>query len=887
MNRRLHRLRLRLALAERVVIGRGRRRAMLLSLFAVPVLLAALTAGCLQWTTATAEQRATDRMGSAAAVLEPAHGPSTGGTAPDVLGRAAPGATATELVGALQYPLLVDGTTVQVGYWESDWERGPARAGFRLLDGRFPTGPGEVAVTAAFADAHRLGVGGTVVGRWSDRPARIVGLVEQPQAHDARTVLGGPGQAAAWYDRVHALEYGTSSSWLLDLPAGTDTARLAERVRAAGWILTTRDGIRASRSMIEREPGVVTAPGVLLVAVGAAAAFGIRMRRLQREFTLLSAVGLDGRWVLGVCRLAGVTASLRGTVTGYLLGVLLSLAARPLLRAVTAKDLAPVAADPTGAVLLLVLSVGCATLAIWFPTRLAQRRPVARRRSADRPARHGAARRAAAVSAGLGAAALAGALLLGGSRDQSALLATAGSLALFAVLIGSVPACLRLLARAAAPAPAMLRIALRNLAREPRRPTAAVAIGIFAVASSTAVLAIVASGAQEQRRHYTGNRHLGQVEALLRHEDGPDRVAAGLRAAFGPGTPVAVVKEAVAAPPAGDTVPAGGTVPAVGTVPVNGAPNRLGTPSWSVLSVGGREVVGPGSGTGHDRGLVGVVDTPEEFAAVTGRAPGAEEWRTLGSGGLLAMHPGYLDGGRAVLLEPSAPAAPAASPGPGADPGADPGSAAGSAPPPAEPRRTVPGVLAAEVEATTLNRVGALVTTPTARAWGADVLTVSVMASPGEALPADGEQRVARALEPLGVPVTDVRIERGPLTAFPVKWLLVLGLGSLAAAVSTVLALSASAQELRPDLRRLFEMGFPPGARRAVVSWQSVAIALLAVLGGTAAGLVLGCARLLPYRIALAVPWGSLGLWVLGPILLGALAGPLLAPSGRRLRRAD
>ncbi|MFJ7271982.1 FtsX-like permease family protein [Streptomyces sp. NPDC099050] len=839
----IQRRRLQLALAWRVIIGRGRRRAMLLSLFAVPVLLAAFAAGSLQWITATADQRATNQMGSAAALIMPGETRPTADQIAGIIRPAGPGLTATEMIDSLEYPMVFDGITTLVSFKETDWSHGPARSAVRILSGTLPTAVGEVAITENLAARQKLALGDVMASRWSPATARITGIIQNPQGYLGQMIVAAPGQSALWKDAQHADEYGTQASWLL---ATSDPGQLSTVLGAAGdagVLIRTRADIQASRSMLEREPGIIMIPGVLLVSVGAAAAFSIRMRRLQQEFALLSAVGLDSRWVLATCRIAGLTAAVWGATVGYLTGTTLSILVRPLLVSVVDKDLAPLTVPWQRGLALLVVSAVCAVVAVWWPTRLSQRKPV--KRQIEAPTRYSLSWRLAvgSVFGGLAAAALATSVLLT-SRSTSSLLATAGTAGLFLILLSSVPASLRLLAHLATPATATLRIALRNLAREPRRPVAAVAIGIFAVASTTATMVILASGAQDEKTSYVGPRHLGQIEVILRHTEAVTPISQALAAEFGPSTTVVPVKDVTAAP--------------AQTTPTAASP--LSAPPWQIKVNGPRISIGSSGMEYGDRPL-GAVDTPEEFRAVTGRAPTDTEWRVIDKDGLLVLHPAYQQDGLATV----------------AIPGADPAQ-------PEQQVRVNRIALAAETDATTLGRVGALMASRTAQKLGATVTTNSIMVTPGGIPPAETTARLARVLEPLGVPITDVRIERGPSGMVPTKWYLVLSLGSVAAAISIILALSASAQELRPDLRRLFEMGFPPTARRRIIAWQSITIALLSTICGVIAGLAISTSRLVPYDIEVAVPWTQLTAWILAPILLSIALSPLLAPNGRQLR---
>ncbi|MDT0550922.1 hypothetical protein, partial [Streptomyces lonegramiae] len=133
-----------------------------------------------------------------------------------------------------------------------------------------------------------------------------------------------------------------------------------------------------------------------------------------------------------------------------------------------------------------------------------------------------------------------------------------------------------------------------------------------------------------------------------------------------------------------------------------------------------------------------------------------------------------------------------------------------------EIRREIRGaVLSDPVDATTRTRASAYITSRAARALGATTVNYSVIASPAGLAP-DTEERLVKALEPVDVVMSDVRIETGPETTPSSVWYLMLGL-ALAAVVTVLgITITSSATELRPDLVRLHRIGLSPGTLRRI-----------------------------------------------------------------------
>ncbi|MFV2118451.1 hypothetical protein ACE14D_08385 [Streptomyces sp. Act-28] len=830
-------------IGRRTVVGRGDRRIGLLVLLALPVLLATFAAGVFASVAPSAEQRATNVLGSADGYLT-LPDPAMADRLAKELRQRAPGIAVVAVDTSSQFPVWAKDRTVAVHYMDTDWSSPLVRGRYRLSEGRFPSEPGEIAVSRALADAHGLSPGDSLPYRWKrDAPARIVGLVESPQAHAAYDYLAAPGQLRAWPKTGGDTTNIAPSGYGLLLAGDARRMEAVQGIVAErGVRLETRADIADSRTMIEREPALLLVPGIVLLGVVAAGAFALRMRRTRAEFAILAGLGVPDRDLRYAAVSGAVSAGLIAVPAGWTAGSLLVLAARPVLPRLTDKDTAPYDPLLLGGLLTVLLSVAAAAAA----AVLTSRHPVglpARERARTTPRHGGRVRRLRPpVSYGLAALGIAVAVAFQDDETVSAAAAVTAIVFVSAAVLARIGAVLRGLARLA-DRTFSARIALRAFARDPRRPVSAVVVGSVTLALTVGVLGTLSSLTAQGRATYVGSRHLGQVEALLFAGSDPGTVEQALATAFPEGTPIIR-----------------GTYPVDEKLLKASATPAL-TPPWSVAWQAGGEFA-------NRTQTIEVVDDEETFKALTGRTWSPRERKALEDDRILVLAPEYLKGDRVTLSMPtSLPTSPDQS----------------------DTRRDVGGaVLSDPVDATTLTRASAYVTTGTARALGAMTVDYSVIASPTSPAP-DLEERLVKALEPVDVVMSDVRIETGPALTPSSLWYLLLGLAL--AAVVTVLGITvtSSAAELRPDLVRLHRIGLSPGTLRRIVVWQSVTVAALAAVLGIAAGWGLTAARNWPGGVPVVMDWTALCAVLALTLALGAAYGVLAAPRhiGNTLNRTE
>lgn len=227
-----------------------------------------------------------------------------------------------------------------------------ATSASRLTNGRWPAGPGEVAVSSVIASQTGTRIGGVLgistPGQASTAPSpRVVGIVDA--GRDAR-YAGGMPVLFATDAGINALTGATGWAEFDIVGArGTDPAALRDTVAAALGVTTPRPGVTVqtgterAAAMADAVGGanramttfVLAFAGVTLVvsAIVVANTFAILLARRSRETALLRCVGATRGQLLrsGLVEslLLGAVFSVIGTAVGVATGIgLVALAAR-------------------------------------------------------------------------------------------------------------------------------------------------------------------------------------------------------------------------------------------------------------------------------------------------------------------------------------------------------------------------------------------------------------------------------------------------------------------------------------------------------------------------------------------------------------------------------
>ena len=382
----------------------------------------------------------------------------------------------------------------------------------RLLSGRYPVGPGEIAVTGGVADLFDVRVG----GMWdvNGRARTVVGLVENPLHLDEQFALVAPGQADP-PARVTIHIAGAQSFQSAQLPSGT----------AASIFVTSA----AARTAAAAAVLALATMGLLFVGLIAVAGFTVMAQRRLRALGMLGSLGATDRHVRLVMLANGAAVGAVAAVAGAAAGLTGWLVLAPRLETMVnhRMDRFDVPWWAIGAAMLL--AVVTAVIAAWWPARSASRMPVVAALS-GRPARPQPAHRLAAAGALLLAAGL---VLLGMAEQKRALLVVAGTVATTLAILFLAPMAIRALAGAGRRAPVAVRLALRDLARYQGRAGAAVgAIALAVGIAATVAVSAAASGTGESAT--AGNLPADQVLVYLSSDGAgaplPDTTPAQLQA---------------------------------------------------------------------------------------------------------------------------------------------------------------------------------------------------------------------------------------------------------------------------------------------------------------------------------------------------------------------
>ena len=391
---------------------------------------------------------------------------------------------------------------------------------WRLQEGRFASGPGEVVLDAGTAEKEDISVGGTVrvAAEGPVREYRVVGLTHfgEVDSIGQSTVLAFDLAEA---QRIFASE-GRVDSVLVDAREGVSQAELNKALAsvAPGVAVTgaeahdrfTLDGLDEFLAFIKT---FLIAFGVIAVFVGAFIIFNtlsITVAQRSRELALLRTVGASRRQVLRSVVLEALVLGLAASVSGIAFGLLLATGLMALFASVGVElpETGMVFAART-AIVALVVGTGVTVIAGLVPAIRATRvSPVEALRDGAAGIHQKHSKRAPWIAGGVSLLATAlvayglfGSGLSGG--DRLAMMG-AGSLILFIGVAG-------LSSRLVVPLASLLgrpaervggsagRLARRNAMRNPSRTAVTAAALMIGVALVTFV-AVLATGLKESAR---------------------------------------------------------------------------------------------------------------------------------------------------------------------------------------------------------------------------------------------------------------------------------------------------------------------------------------------------------------------------------------------------
>ena len=395
-----------------------------------------------------------------------------------------------------------------------------------LDEGRYPAGPGQVALTRQLASLYNVNVGAS----WHEggKTWTVTGIVENPTDLNDEFALVAPGQVTA----------PTQVSILLNAPAQAARDQTAQH---PGQQVPVFKGLPASASVAlasqSASSGIITPAtivlviavlGLVFIGLVSVAGFTVLAQRRLRAFGMISALGATERNVRLVMTANGAAVGVAAAIAGAVIGAAAWFAYVPSLETATAHRIDPLNlpwwALATGAVLAVATSV----LAARRPARTAARVPVVAALS-GRPPEPKAVHRSAPPGLLLIAGGALCLLFSGGwsaNSGSAALLLLAGLVGMVTGMFLLAPLCVVVLTAAAGPrAPVAVRIALRDLVRYRARSGAALAAVSFAVFLAL-LISIIASVRFSNVLDYTGQNLTPNQLIVYTQQQGPNSVGA-------------------------------------------------------------------------------------------------------------------------------------------------------------------------------------------------------------------------------------------------------------------------------------------------------------------------------------------------------------------------
>ncbi|MEV0152254.1 FtsX-like permease family protein [Micromonospora sp. NPDC050686] len=420
-----------------------------------------------------------------------------------------PGSRIVPVAHWVPFEVRRDGRDVSLNARALDLADPLARGRARLLTGRAPAGPTEIAVSERALSRLGTRLGGWVTVADGSRSYTVVGIVEFPD--DLGDVIALHPAAVSRADQTG--EFG----WMVDLPGPPDAA-LVRRLNDNGVLITARSAAPGA-VRLDQAPGLaadelgngllIGGLGLLEVVLLVGPAFAVGVRRRRRELALVAVAGGDAAQLRRVVLADGVVLGCLGAAIGVALGVAAAFAGRPLLEEylLMARS-GGYRVFPAALAAIALVAVTAGVLAALAPAWTAARQDVvaglAGRRSAPPHRRRWLVLGVALTAAGSAVAAF------GAARSQPTgilLGLVLGELG----LVFATPAMLGGLARFGRLLPLAPRIALRDASRNRSSAAPAISAVMAAVAGSVALGVYLASEGDREVARYRPSVPPGHV----------------------------------------------------------------------------------------------------------------------------------------------------------------------------------------------------------------------------------------------------------------------------------------------------------------------------------------------------------------------------------------
>ena len=342
-----------------------------------------------------------------------------------------------------------------------------------IVQGRYPSSAGQVAVTRGLAQALQVRIGSVL--SLPGHHQRVTGIVENPSDLKDQFALVPPSAAGP----------AQGITVLLD---ASPAAFSAFRDTFHGQLVWQARGASTQAAVAAGALAVVTVL-MVLVSLVAAAAFAVIATRRQRQLGMLAAIGATRRQLQMVMVAGGALVGIIAAVTGAVVGLAAWFVAAPHLQVSAGHRIDRFAVPWPLVGLGMLLAILTAAAAAWWPARAASRVPIVNALSA-RPLEPRPAHRTAIMAVPLIVLALA---CLALANQTSGPLIIAGALAMALGISFISPLSIRVLTAAGRRAPVAVRLALRDLARYQARSAAALAAISLALGIAVAIMISLAA----------------------------------------------------------------------------------------------------------------------------------------------------------------------------------------------------------------------------------------------------------------------------------------------------------------------------------------------------------------------------------------------------------
>lgn len=343
-----------------------------------------------------------------------------------------------------------------------------------LLEGRYPMNGNEIALTDGVVETFVLRLGDSFALDGTERT--VVGLVENPSNLNAEFALVAPADAEL-PEEVTILVKATDEQVI---PFRAPSRATTTRARRPG-----NEDVVAAAAVF----GTTTVT-MLLIALVATSSFIVVAQRRLRQLGMLAAIGATEKHLRLVTMTNGTALGTVAAALGTVIGLLAWFAAAPFIEPAVGFRINPLNVPWWLIMTGVLLAVGTATGAAWWPARTMARIPITLALT-GRPPKPKPARRSIFLA---GFLITAGVACLIVANQINALLISLGTVATALGVLLLTPWAIQVLAKPGGLFSIGIRLALRDLARYQDRAGAALAAITLAlgIAAATVVTAAAA-----------------------------------------------------------------------------------------------------------------------------------------------------------------------------------------------------------------------------------------------------------------------------------------------------------------------------------------------------------------------------------------------------------